>query len=238
MNRLRGSAKGPPGVTPPSRKGDAPAAVRAPERLVAAVVAATVVLSGACASGPAEAFYTLNAGVRRVDGATPRAEKQDAAAPAPWPPRSVVVAPPALPELIDRPQLVLRTGPHRVELLEQSRWAEPLRAQIARVVAEDLETLLGGWRIATSEDGLVGPACRVNLDVRRLEASRAGPALSDVLWRVACAGSVRTGRTVAAEPVGPEGLSRDGLAPVVAAQGRALDPLSRDLAAALREAGR
>jgi len=202
-----------------------------------AFVAAIALLGHACASVPAEKLYTLDAGLRgKIDRAPARAEAASDGARVPAAQGDVVVAPPALPELIDRPQLMLRIGPHQVEMLEQTRWAEPLRAQIARVVAEDLEALLGGWRIATSEDVLVAPACRVSLDVRRFEASRAGPAVSDVLWRVACAGgSVRTGRAAAAEPVVGAGLT-DGLAPVVAAHGRALDRLSRDLAAALRDA--
>jgi len=194
-----------------------------------AFVSAIALLVGGCASVPSEAFYTLNAGL--AGGAARAASGPERL-------RSAVMAPPALPELVDRPQLVLRTGPQQVSLLEQERWAEPLRAQIARVVAEDLETLLGDWRIATREDVLVAPECRVNLDVRRFEVSRAGPAVSDVLWRVACAdGFARTGRAAAAEPVvGSAG--RDGLSPVVAAHGRALDRLSQDLATALREAAR
>ena len=204
-----------------------------------AVLAVIAFLGGACASVPAEALYTLNAGLR--GGVVRRDEGSPAGAATPARGRSVLVEPPALPELIDRPQLVLRTGPERVVLLDQERWAEPLRAQIARVVAEDLEALLGDWPIATSEDVLVAPACRVNLDVRRFEAARTGPAVSDVLWRVTCGGVARTGHAAAAEPVvgGIAGGAPDGgFAPVVAAHGRALDRLSRDLAAALREAAR
>ena len=201
-------------------------------RLLAAVLAVVCALASGCASAPPETFYTLTAGVQRaVKGAAP-----PVGLPGPGPsPRTVVVAPAAVPELVDRPQLVLKAGDNRVVLLEQRRWGEPLRAQIARVVAEDLGGWLDGWRIATREDALPAPDCRVTLDVRRFDSSRTGPAVSDVLWRISCVnGAVRTGQSAASEPVAA--APGDALAPVVAAHGRALDRLSRHIAQGLREA--
>jgi len=196
---------------------------------------AAAALASACASAPPESFYTLNAGLRpRVDDVA-RRERPRVSGP-PSRALAVLVTPAAVPALVDRPQLVLRTGENQVIWLEQQRWAEPLGAQVSRLVAEDLEGLLAGWRIATRDEALPAPECQVTLDVRRFDMSRAGPAVSDVLWRVACAGGfARTGRGLASEPVGPP-IAGDALEPAVAAHARALDRLSREIAQALREA--
>ena len=87
-----------------------------------------LLLVGACGNPPRERFYTLDAPEPPVaaDGAP-----------------SIAVGPVSVPELVDRPQLVVRLGANQVALEEQARWAEPLRGAIARVVAANLATALG-----------------------------------------------------------------------------------------------
>jgi uncharacterized lipoprotein YmbA len=43
-----------------------------------------------------------------------------------------------LPGVLDRPQLVVRTGPQTVDIREFERWAEPLDQMATRVLAEDI----------------------------------------------------------------------------------------------------
>ena len=45
-------------------------------------------------------------------------------------------------EVVDRPQLVIKLDPNQVQILEQQRWAQPLKNEIGRVVAKNLSTLL------------------------------------------------------------------------------------------------
>jgi uncharacterized lipoprotein YmbA len=142
----------------------------------------------------------------------------------------VVVAPAALPELIDRPQLVTFGDAHQVVILEQQRWAEPLRAAIPRVVAEGLGRRLGPAQVSTRDEALRSPDCRVYLDVRRLDARREVAVDLEALWTVACKGGIGVrGRTVARVPI--RGPSTEAL---VVAQGGALGVLTVDLAGALR----
>jgi uncharacterized protein len=179
------------------------------------VLVVVLVLAG-CATAPPESFYTLSAGGRAgvvpINGG-----------------RSVVVAPAALPEIVDRPQLVMYADTNRVSILEQQRWAEPLRVGIPRVVAENLGNLLGSAQVSTRDDAIGSPDCRVSIDVRRFDARPAAVVTVDALWTVTCAGAPRrTGQSTAHEPVmGPRYES------VVAAYGRALEALSRDIAAAI-----
>jgi uncharacterized lipoprotein YmbA len=185
--------------------------LRRPVALVLAVAGAWL----GCASAPPERFYTLSAAVT-----APAADR---------PGRSVVVGPAALPDVVDRPQLVMSTGANRVSILEQQRWAEPLRVGIPRVVAENLGQLLASSRVSTREEAIATPDCRVSLDVRRFDASPGGRVSVEALWTVACgAAPRRTGTSRAEQPISGKEYEA-----VVAAYGRALTSVSRDIAGAI-----
>jgi len=109
----------------------------------------TCALIGACASSPIR-LYTLM-------------PSEPVSATTQLPGRyRVVLTPVALPEAIDRPQLVVRVGPNRVAALEQERWAEPLHEAVPRVIREclssqmpDATVLLGGEDANTKADLVV-----------------------------------------------------------------------------------
>lgn len=61
--------------------------------------------------------------------------------------RVIGIGPVRLPEYLDRPQLVTRLTPNRLQLADSHRWAEPLGDNIPRVVGENLSVLLGTDRI-------------------------------------------------------------------------------------------
>ena len=132
--------------------------------------------------------------------------------------------------MVDRPQLVVRVAPNRVDILEQQRWAEPLHDEIPRVIAEDLSRLLGSSLVSTNfQHAGPEPQCRVLLDVVRFEA--AGEAVSvEVLWslRRASGGASLNGRSLVREAAAGGGYDA-----LVAAYGRALNAVSIDLARAL-----
>jgi len=176
-----------------------------------------VTLAVACASGP-EHFYALSSGPQQ--------------ALAPGAVRTVVVEPAVLPDLVDRPQLVVKGDGNTITILEQQRWAEPLRSGIPRVVAENLTKLLGTNQVSTRDDVIRSPDCRVIIDVRRLDSQPAVEVAFEALWTVACADSRKqTGQSAAHER-----LPNTDVDALVAAHGRALDALSRDIARAIREA--
>jgi hypothetical protein len=188
----------------------------------AGTLAALITLAAlaGCASAP-DRFYALSSPADEPGHAAP----SDPLAP------TVVVAAAAVPDLVDRPQLVTLGDGNQVAILEQQRWAEPLRLAIPRVVAEGLGRQLGAARVSTREEALRSPDCRVYLDVRRFDARRGVAVDLEALWTVSCAGGVkRSGRSVAREPVRGAGTEA-----IVVAQGRALGALSHDLALALRQ---
>jgi uncharacterized protein len=173
---------------------------------------------GCGTSAPAR-FYTLDA------TATPSGGPALAA--------SVLVGPVTIPSSVDRPQFVAAIAPNRVDIDDFNRWAAPLEDSIARVVADDLTTLLGTPDVAVAPMANFEPTYRVTIDVQRFESIPGEAALIDALWtlRATADGAKRTGRTVARESVQGEGF--DALA---GAHSRALARLSVDIAAAIRAA--
>lgn len=57
------------------------------------------------------------------------------------------IGPVRLAEYLDRPQIVTRLTPNRLQLADNHRWAEPLGENIPRVLGENLSALLGTERI-------------------------------------------------------------------------------------------
>lgn len=188
-----------------------------------ALLAVGVALAGAgCSRSPNANFYTLEA------------TASNGAAVIPPGPVGVSVGPVTLPESVDRPQLVVRVAPYRVEVLEMQRWAEPLKSAIPRVISRDLRRLLGWGQVSSYlERARTGTDIHVVLDIERFEALPGEAVVIDAAWRVrrgpAGEGGVRTGRAQVREPV--QGSGYDA---IVAAYSRALLAVSVNLAAEIR----
>ena len=180
-----------------------------------------VVLLAGCSKSPRVTFYTLNADA-----------KPEATAPA-KDLSSIAVGPVTLPDLQDRPQLVVRIDANRVDILEIHRWAAPLKSEIPRIIAEDLAVLLKPARVSVyPQNAGLDADYRVQVDIQRFEMTDGKGVDIDALWSVRPAGGEaqrKTGRTVVSEPAGAAGYEA-----LVAAQSRALAAVSRDLAQALR----
>jgi uncharacterized lipoprotein YmbA len=175
-----------------------------------------VALVAACAS-PASHFYTLSA------GAPPAATSSNL---------SVAVGPVSVPAVVDRPQIVVTTGPNQVRPEEFNRWAAPLQNSIARVVAENLVAMLGTPRVILSSQTLGADAdYRAAIEVQRFESAPGEAATLDAVWTVIRAkdGKSQTGRTTVREATSDK--SYDALA---AAHSRALARLSQDIASGVR----
>ena len=183
---------------------------------IAVVLALCEMLTG-CASPPSN-FYTLR-------GTT-------ASAPATSSNLSVAVGPVSIPAMVDRPQIVLTTGPNQVAIDEFNRWAAPLQSIIARAVAENLVVMLGTSLVtlfpdATSTDA----AYRAVIDVQRFESASGDAATLDAVWLIRRMkdGVSQTGRTTVREAA-----AEKDYAALVAAHNRAIGRLSQEIADAVR----
>jgi uncharacterized lipoprotein YmbA len=186
----------------------------------AALVIGAGVLVGACGS-PASRFYVID---DKALAAAPPAVTGFSG--------SVVVHAAAIPEVVDRPQMVITISDEQVVVLEQERWAESLRAGVPRYMAAQLSRLLGTTKVSTSEDVLADPDYRVILDVRRLDARPEVTVELEMLWRVRLVGGeMLIGHKRVREPIAGKGY--DGISSATA---RALEAVARDIAQALMNA--
>ena len=182
----------------------------------ALVVAALVTVGFGCGTSPPPRFFTL-------------ASEPASAAAATTSVFTIAVGPVTVPELVDRPQFVLRSAPNAVEIAELARWAAPLKSEIPRVIADHLARLLDGARTWSSSQRAAGlPDYRVLIDIQRFETTPGEGATLQALWTVrARDGAPVSGRSVVNEPAG------SGYDELVAAHSRALASASRDIAAAI-----
>jgi uncharacterized lipoprotein YmbA len=149
---------------------------------------------------------------------------------------SVSVGPVSVPDAVDRPQFVLRTTANQVTILEQTRWAGPLKSEIPRVIAANLAQALGDAYVSAYPQGAGSDADYVVVvDIQRFDSAPGDAAVIEALWSVRTAKAKdrapRSGRSVVREPA--QGKDDDAL---VAAHSRALASISRDIVEAVRAA--
>jgi uncharacterized lipoprotein YmbA len=177
-------------------------------------------LVSGCASTPSR-FYTLSA----PSAATPSSSNL-----------SVVVGPVSVPASVDRPEIVVSTGPNQLRLEEFDRWASPLQDEIARTVAENLVGILHTPHVTLASQDL-GTAARykVIIGVQRLESMPGKDAALDASWSVH---RTKDGKTITGRTTVRETLHKPGYEALVAAHSRAVARLSRDIAEAIRSLDR
>ena len=182
------------------------------------------VLLGACGTTVPPVYYSLEDQAMSVAAraTTPR----------------VAIIQAKLSDALDRPQLLIRSAGNRLQLSEQRRWAEPLRQEIPRVVADDLGRLLDSSGVAALPVDVDRFAAdfRVQLDVQRLDVVAGQGADLDLLWLLEPRqGKVTVGRSTLREPL----AAGDDPAAPVAALRRALARASADIATEIsRQSGR
>jgi uncharacterized lipoprotein YmbA len=187
-------------------------------RLRSAAAITLALLVAACSSVPTR-YFTLVAPARALS-AGPEAA-----------PFAIDVLPVGVPAQVDQPQLVIRTGPGSVAVLDSEHWVAPLADEIRGALANDLVRLLGA-RDAHGQGLRDGDKVyRITLDVRRFESVPADHALIDADW------SVRSGGEVIAacgsrmsEPVGA------GYEALVEGHQRALERIAARISTVVRRA--
>jgi uncharacterized lipoprotein YmbA len=133
---------------------------------------------------------------------------------------------------VDRPQLVVRTGPNQMRVDEFNLWAAPLQDTIGRIVAQNLVVMLGTPRVTLSSQ-VVSAALgyRAGIEVQRFESVPGEAATLDAVWTVRRMkdGGMQTGRTTVRETV-----QENTYEALAAAHSRAVARLSQDIATAVR----
>lgn len=172
------------------------------------VVLSLVLLSTlcACASAPPVRYYTL---VRPLDSTVlPSALS------------GVDLISVKVPAQVDHPQLVVRQGAERVEIVETQQWIAPLPAEIRAGLTERLDV-----RVPASAERL-----RLALEITRFESVLGSYALIETHWQL---------RSKAGEPLNCSTRSIQKIEPgfeaLVAGHQRALDQIADDIASGARQ---
>jgi hypothetical protein len=179
-----------------------------------------LVAAAGCGRSPDTTLYTLTA------LAPESAHSTDASL-------TVSVGPVSVPDLVDRPELVLRVSANRVKLLETHLWAEPLRSEIPRLMVENLTRLLRPARVFVYGQNAVPEAqYQVFMDIQRFEFKPGKGVNIEAFWSIRRQSNkkvLQTGHSLVHQPV-----EKAGYDAVVAAYSQALEQICSDIATALR----
>ena len=141
-----------------------------------------------------------------------------------------------LPTYLDRPEIVSRPAPHRLDVRQNERWAEPLPSAFTRVLRQNLAALLGPDAIVDFPSTAAARGLReyvLDVDVLRFEESGRGRAELSARWTLKDA-RARSVVVAHESTVGRPVTSSDGAA-AAAALSECVGDLSRDVARALAE---
>ncbi len=181
--------------------------------------------AGGCASSRPARFYILDSLSSPEEVKQSAAREQDIA---------IGIGPVVLPQYLDRPQIVTRAGPNMLQLAEFDRWAEPLKHNVSRVLAENLSFLLSGdrvvvfpWKRSTALD------YRVSVEITRFDGQRSGEVLLKAHWTISGADGKEV--LVRRESSFVESAGNQQYAALVAAESRMLAALSHEIAAAIKK---
>jgi uncharacterized lipoprotein YmbA len=185
--------------------------------LSAAVLWTLGMLIGGCVSTRESRFFTLNATMNHAVESSRL---------------SVVVGPVSVPAAVDRPQIVVTTGPNQVRVDDFNRWASPLQSNISRVVADNLGSILGTPRVTVfPQTSSANADYQAAVEVQSFGSALGEAATLDAVWTVRRVkdGKQQTGRTTVRESAAEKGYEA-----LAAAHSRAAARLSQDIAGAVR----
>jgi hypothetical protein len=189
------------------------------------VLLISVLLVGCGSSPPPTEFYTLNSLGSMTQKTDPADADQNIA---------IGIGPVEIPEILDRPQIVTRTGPNKLKMDEFHRWAGPLEAGFAQVLAENISLLLATDKVAVYPWEVdFKPHYRIALDIRYFEGQWGENVVLDVVWRVSGQESQKI-QTVKASVI-KEPLPAADYEALVAAKSKTIAQLSREIVQEIRK---
>jgi hypothetical protein len=178
-----------------------------------------------CAASPSARFYTLNS--LDAPAASEKNALQEYAL-------TVAVGPVIIPDYLDRPQIVTRTGLNELTLAEFDRWPGSLTQDISRVLLDNLSFLLREkgvsivpWKRAIPSEG------RVMVDISVFDINLNDKVVMRANWIILDKDGKKIVKT---KDTGySESVNGNGYDAAVAAMSKSLISLSRDIAEAIKE---
>ncbi len=146
--------------------------------LAACTLGLLVLILIGCASSPPSKFYQFSA-VNSKAAETQRAPGQDS--------EVVSVGPLRIPDYLDRPQIVTRSGQNELRISEFDRWAGSIENDIIQVLVEDISAQLPANRFFVIRwspllESRLSSSYRVEMFVNRFEGPLGGEVTLGAQW--------------------------------------------------------
>lgn len=193
---------------------------------VFALSASFFILGGCLGKGTTKPtkFYVLNSLYSSQASTQSIANLQD---------KVIGVGPVRLPLQLDRPQIVTRTAQNEIQLTDFAQWAEPLKDNFSRVLAENLAILLGTDNVAIfpwmKSERL---DYQITVDVTGFSGSAGGDVSLRARWSIY--GDDGKKELLKSASNISETAGSDDIEAMVAAQSRTVEMLSREIAEAVK----
>ena len=176
-----------------------------------------VTVLGCWGSKPPVTFYTLTPIPAIQDAGNDQTILKDVL---------IGIGPVKFPKIIDRPQIVTRPAPGRIDLAEFKRWGGFLKDDFLSVMAENMATLLGTDQVVVYPwPGGLNPSYRIEFEVHQFDGKLGDSVVLRVSWILKTpdkTDNTHLKRSTIVQPV--SGPDFDAL---VAAKSMALEKLSR-----------
>jgi len=190
---------------------------------IAAVSLVFLLLTSGCAS-KAPNYYVLHSLQGEAAGARVAKADNDL---------TIGVGPVKIPAYLDRPQMATRSGPDSLQFAEFDRWAEPLDKNLARVIAENLAILLSTNRVGVFPWlNSAQVQYQVTVDITQLERMPDGKVILAARWNIL--GDQGENMLVIESSRFSIPIESAGYGAMASAESRAVEALSREIAAAVK----
>ncbi len=148
---------------------------------------------------------------------------------------AVGVGPLQIPKIIDRPQIITRTGPNKIEMDEFHRWAGSVYEDFLRAVTMNLAALLQtSLVLAYPWEDYFEPDYRIYMEVHQFDGRPGQYAQLDITWTII--GRDTRQILLVKKSLFNEPAQGDDFTAFVAAKSRILAKLSRQIAQGVKKA--
>jgi uncharacterized lipoprotein YmbA len=193
-----------------------------------ALLAGLLALNG-CLGGPGKTpptrYYVLNSSSSAENETVSVAILKD---------DTVGVGPIKLSQVLDRPQIIVRTSKNEIRIADLERWAGPLHEMVANVMVDNLTALLPGTEILKFPWPVTIPVTyQVTMDITQFDGMPGGDVILKARWGILG----ENGKKVLAnkQSMLNEPIQENTIAEMVSAQSRLLAKFSHEIAVEIKQ---
>jgi len=181
-------------------------------------------ITGCSSSTPPVEFYTLAS----LPGMEMESHEQSAVRDI-----TIGIGPVQLPQFLNRPQIVIRSGPNKLTVSEFHRWGGYFDQDFLRVLAQDISILMPTNRVIEFPwEDRADPDYRIEFNVQQFDGQPGNSVLLNTVWTIK--GRKDTKALYAKRSIIRQPVSENDYEALVAAHSQALATLSREIAAAIK----